>query len=138
MNQAPVAESYVLLWTDDVAALADWSVNTLGLEESWRAPGESGQIEHAELIWFGSKISINIARGDITGPAGIALRVDDRSTIDALYQLATDRGATISQPLAESVVAYSFTVIDPDGNQWWINAETGFLDGLRNPSTEME
>ena len=40
-------------------------------------------------------------------------------------------GANISQGLEESVVAYSFTATDPDGNEWWVNAETGMLDQLR-------
>ena len=40
-------------------------------------------------------------------------------------------GASIIQGPEESVVAYSFTAVDPDGNQWWVNAETGFLDQLR-------
>ncbi|MFT5102109.1 MAG: hypothetical protein ACI9HY_004245, partial [Planctomycetaceae bacterium] len=31
-------------------------------------------------------------------------------------------------------VAFSFTATDPDGNQWWVNAETGFLDRLREDS----
>lgn len=42
-------EVFPLIWTQDVAALSDWAVAVLGLTESWRAPGESGEVEHAEL-----------------------------------------------------------------------------------------
>ncbi len=124
-------EVYPILWTRDVGKLADWGIAVLDLKESWRAPGSDGQIEHAELLWGSGKVSVNIAKGDNTGPAGIALRVDDRRRVDQLYARAQDAGASISQPLAESRVAYGFTVMDNDGNQWWVNAETGFLDELR-------
>ena len=40
-------------------------------------------------------------------------------------------GADITQGPEKSVVAYSFTATDPDGNQWWVNAKTGMLDQLR-------
>ena len=128
----PVAELFPLIWSDDVAAIVDWAVEALGLTESWRAPGDSG-LEHAELLWPGGRISINV-RTDATrhtGPSGISLRIDDREAVDRLHARAVAAGAEISQPLTESRVAYSFTALDPDGNQWWVNAETGFLDELR-------
>ncbi|MEM7220426.1 MAG: VOC family protein [Pseudomonadota bacterium] len=129
------AEVFPLLWTDDVGALADWAVATLGLTESWRAASDDGVVEHAELLWQdgAGRISINIRSdgGRDGGPSGISLRVDDRAIVDALHARAEGSGARLSQPLAETVVAYSFTVLDADGNQWWVNAETGMLDGLR-------
>lgn len=51
--------------------------------------------------------------------------------IDAILKRAREAGARISQGPERSRVAYSFTAVDPDGNQWWVNAETGFLDTLR-------
>ena len=126
-----VTEVYPLLWTNDVARLADWGIAVLGLTESWRAPGKDGQIEHAELLWGDGKISLNLKKEDNTGPAGIALRVDNRDEVDRIHTRVQAAGGHISQPLAESLVAYSFTVTDDDGNQWWVNAETGFLDDLR-------
>jgi len=68
----PVSEVFPLLWSEDVERIVDWAVNALGLTESWRAPGKNG-LEHAELLWPGGRISINI-RNDSTrdmGPAGI-------------------------------------------------------------------
>ena len=65
------------------------------------------------------------------GPSGLSLRVDDRAVVDSVYARAKAGGADIVQDLQESRVAYGFTVLDPDGNQWWVNAETGFLDELR-------
>ena len=129
------AEVFPLIWTRDVAALSDWAVGTLGLTESWRAPGESGEIEHAELHWFGGKISINIDKGLNMGPSGISLRVDDNNVVDAVLAKARAAGADITQGPEHSRIAYSFTALDPDGNQWWINAETGFLDQLRQGET---
>ena len=131
-----VSEVYPLLFSHDVGALADWAVAALDLTESWRAPGEDGTVEHAEVLWPGGRVSINIRaesnRG--IGPGSIALRVDDRERVDALYQRAQAAGAEVSQAPLESRVAYSFTLLDPDGNQWWVNAETGFLDEIRSGS----
>ena len=124
-------EVFPLIWSDDVAALVDWAVAALGLKESWRAAGEDGRVEHAEVHWFTGKVSINISRGERTGPSGISLRVDDRQQVDDIYQQAVTTGANVSQGPEESLVAYSFTATDQDGNQWWVNAETGFLDKLR-------
>ena len=94
----------------------------------------------AELLCPGGRVSINI-KGEAyaeTGPSGISLRIDDRARVDELYQRARSAGAEIMQDLAESRVAYSFTALDPDGNRWWVNAETGFLDELRNKSRKRE
>ncbi|MEM7098990.1 MAG: VOC family protein [Pseudomonadota bacterium] len=134
MSNPPYAEVFPLLWSPDVGAIADWAVHTLGLSESWRAPGETGEIEHAELHWFSGKVSVNIDRGDNTGPSGISLRVDSTAVVDQIFERAQAAGGTISQGSQgpeHSRIAYSFTAIDPDGNQWWVNAETGFLDELR-------
>ena len=131
MSDDYVAEVFPLLWSNDVEALLNWAVSTLGLRESWRAPGEDGRIEHAELHWINGKISINIDKGLGMGPSGISLRVDNRETVDETHKRAASSGANISQRPEDSLVAYSFTATDPDGNQWWVNAESGFLDELR-------
>ena len=146
MSDLPSVEAFPLMWSDDVGALVDWAVRTLGLVEAWRAPAgeaEGQTVEHAELWWqpLGStgqnpaRVSINVRteRFADTGPAGISLRVDDPAVVDGLYQRAVEAGAEIEQPPARSAVAYSFTVLDPDGNQWWVNAESGMLDQLRYP-----
>lgn len=129
----PANEVFPLLWSDDVEAIVDWAVKSLKLVESWRAPGEDGRLEHAELLWPGGRISVNV-KGSLyagMGPSGVSLRIDDRNRVDELYHHARDAGAEITQDLAESRIAYSFTAVDPDRNQWWVNAETGFLDELR-------
>jgi uncharacterized glyoxalase superfamily protein PhnB len=131
MSDDCVAEVFPLLWSKDVEALLNWAVSTLGLRESWRAPGEDGRIEHTELHWINGKISINIDKGLGMGPSGISLRVDNRETVDEIHKRAASSGANISQGPEDSLVAYSFTATDPDGNQWWVNAESGFLDELR-------
>ncbi len=129
----PISEVFPLLWSNDVGAIADWAINSLGLTESWRAPNDEGVIEHAELLWPGGRISINVkdSRSASMGPSGISLRVDDRARVDATHAQAVQAGAEITQGPEDSPVAYSFTALDPDGNQWWVNAETGFLDQLR-------
>lgn len=129
----PHSEVFPLIWSSDVAAIADWAVRTLALTETWRANGESGAAEHSELAWPGGRISVNVAKDttESMGPAGIALRVDDRNRVDEVHAQAVAAGAEIVQGPEESRVAYSFTAVDPDGNQWWVNAETGFLDELR-------
>ena len=132
-DDAPVSEVFPLIWTDDVEGILNWCVRSLDLTESWRAPGEKG-LEHAEVLWPGGRVSINI-RTDATrgmGPSGISLRVDDRERVAALHARAVSAGAEIPMGLTESRVAFSFTALDPDGNQWWVNAETDFLDELRS------
>ena len=76
-------------------------------------------------------VNVRTAASRNMGPAGISLRIDDRDQVDAIHARARQAGARIVQGPEESRVAYSFTAVDPDGNQWWVNAETGFLDGLR-------
>ena len=127
-------EAYPLLWSEDPAAIADWAVGVLGVHEVWRADdGQGGQIEHVELTWGGSKISINIKTDSYadTGPSGVALAADDRQLVQAAHERAVAAGAVITQPLVETRVAYGFTALDPDRNQWWVHVETGFLDQLR-------
>jgi len=132
MSSMPISEVCPLIWSDDVAGISDWAVNCLGVTESWRASGASGVVEHAEVHWFAGKVSINITRGsERMGPSGISLRVDDPNIVDQIHQRAVAAGANITQGPEESRVAYSFTATDADGNQWWVNAETGFLDTLR-------
>ena len=132
---APSSEAFPLLWSDDVAKILSWAVTSLGLQESWRAPGANGEVEHAELIWPGGKISINVRADGYAkmGPSRIGLRVATNAEVDRIHALATQASAQILQPLMESAVAYSFTALDPDGNQWWVHAETGMLDQLRQP-----
>lgn len=127
------SEVYPLVWAEDVGKIARWAVASLGLTECWRSPEGSGQVEHAELVWPGGRISLNVKRESSRkmGPAGIALRIDDRDRVQAIHEMAIAAGAEIAQGLEESRVAYSFTAVDPEGNQWWVNAETGFLDQLR-------
>lgn len=125
-----LAETFPLLSTKDVGAIADWAVNTLGLTESWRAE-EDGIVEHAELHWVNGKVSINVENGSRSGVMGVGLRLGSRSSVEAVYQRAKDNGCVFSRELAESVIAYSFTALDPDGNEWWIHMETGVLDQLR-------
>ena len=126
-------EVFPLIWSDDVARLCTGAHECLGLAESWRAEGDDGRVEHAELVWPGGKISLNERRPEFTsiGPSGIGLRMDDQDMVANTHARAVRAGASITQALAEPPVAYSFTATDPDGNQWWVHAETGFLDELR-------
>lgn len=127
------SEVFPLLWSTNVARVLDWAVSSLGLVESWRADDGAGSVEHAELIWPGGKISINIKAESYAGmgPCGIGLRVNNNVEVERIHKLAVAAQAELMQPLMESPVAYSFTALDPDGNQWWVHAETGMLDQLR-------
>ena len=131
--QKPVQEVISLLFSDQPGIIADWAIKRLGLEESWRASNDDGAVEHVELRWAQSRISINATREgqEITGKTSLGLRLDDDASVKALYQRAIEFGAEIRMALTESKVALSFTLADPDGNEWWVNAETGFLDQLR-------
>lgn len=132
MEQTPAREVFPLLFSDDVEAIVNWAVAALELKESWLAPGDDGRLEHAELHWGSGKISINVRRPEHpAGPVSLSLRYDDRSEVERLHDRARAAGARITQGLMESPVAYSFTALDPDANEWWVNAETGMLDELR-------
>ena len=62
----------------------------------------------------------------------IKLAVGGKDAKTAVSEELCERtGAEIVQGPEESRVAYSFTAVDPEGNQWWVNAETGMLDQLR-------
>jgi len=140
-TQAAPVEATVLLWSRNVGRILDWATTTLGLTESWRAEGGKGGVEHGELLWqpdqasTGNRITISFSREPYTkmGPSGISLRTGERAVVDELHDRAATNDAEIIQGLEDSRVAYSFTARDPDGNQWWVNAETGFLDKLRDP-----
>ena len=127
-------EVYPLLWSEDVDQIVSWAQDSLGLTKIWSAADASGRTEHAELHWPGGRISVNIRQEQYRdmGPSGIALRVDDREAVDAALARAEAAGVEIVQGPQETSVAYSFTALDPDGNQWWVNAETGMLDRLRS------
>ncbi len=133
-EETVTAEVFPLLWVDDVAGIADWAIASLGLSQAWRAANDDGHVEHAELLWSGGRVSINVKREQYAkmGPAGISLRLDSRSVVDNIHARAVAAGANIIQGPEESPIAYSFTALDPAGNQWWVNAETGFLDKLRS------
>ncbi len=125
---------FPLLWTNDVDGIADWAIIALGLTESWRAADDNGKAEHAELLWPGGLVSINLKRDSMpdTGPSGIGLCLEDSAAVDAVYARAQASGANITPGPEKTMVAYSFTATDADGNQWWVHAETGFLDKLRS------
>ena len=98
------------------------------MTESWQAE-EDGIVEHAELHWVNG-VSINVENGSRSGVMGVGLRLGSRSSVEAVYQRAKDNGCVFSRT-RRSVIAYSFTALDPDGNEWWIHMETGVLDQLR-------
>ncbi|MCR9095298.1 MAG: VOC family protein [bacterium] len=125
---------YPLIWSNDVAAILDWAATALGLEEIWRDPSDGAPVEHGELEWHGGRISVNVRPPPWAeaGPSGIALHLTTRAQVDQVHARAVDAGAQIIQGPEESFVAYGFTALDPDGNQWWIHSETGNLDALRN------
>lgn len=129
---------YPLLWSDDVGAIMDWAIASLGLSVAWLSASELGAIDHAELSWHGGRVSVNV-RQDMyadMGPSGIALRLEGRAAVDASHVRASAAGARIVRPPEESDIAYSFTLLDPDGNQWWVHAETGMLDSLRDGNSD--
>lgn len=132
-NKEIISEVFPLLWSDNVAQIVDWAISALDLTESWRAPDDGSPLEHVELLWPGGRVSVNINDAYAgMGPSGIALRVDDPARVDALYERARKAGAEILRGPEDSRIAYSFTAQDPDGNQWWVHAENGFLDQLRS------
>ncbi len=128
------ANVFPLIWSKDVVAIADWAVTTLGLTQNWRADDANGVAEHVELAWPGGYVSLNVQAPSYAnmGPCGIGLRLDSNTQVDEIHKIAQAANANITQPLQESPVAYSFTATDPDGNQWWVHAETGMLNSLRS------
>ena len=136
MGSAVLPSVFPLVWSRDVRALCEWATRSLGLELVWQVPPGDGEWEHAELRWAAGIVSVNYVRDghEGMGPAGIAVRQGDRAAVDACHARAVGAGAKIVRGPEESLVSYSFTAEDPDGNQWWIHVETGALDELRDAS----
>ncbi len=125
---------FPLLWSNDVEAVSRWAQDTLGLSLAWQAPGEHGGLDHVELTWGTGRVSVNRQAPEYQnmGPSGVAMQVDSKAHVDAVYALVKQTGTEIVRDLENSPIAYSFTVLDPDQNQWWVHFETGMLDELRN------
>ena len=128
----PGTELYALIYVEDVDLVADWVVDNLGFVDNWRAPGETGVTEHAELLWGTTRVSINVkaSHGDVYSPSSVAVSVPDREAVDRIHAHIAGRLDGVPAP-EESRIAYGFTVLDPVDNEWWVHAETGFLDEFR-------
>lgn len=133
MSDPSLPTVYPTFWCADVRAVMDVLVQ-LGLEEVW-SNEEEGLIAHAELRFRDGLLSLNHKHAEYSGlgPAGVALRCDERGEVDAIHERAVAAGLEFFRPLEESFVAYGFTVKDAEGNLYWFHCETGNLDALRNP-----
>ena len=126
---------FPLISSKDLDRLTARLFRNLECTPVWAVLDQEGNTEHAELRWRDYRLSLNLVRApyDGFGPAVQALQVADKETVDSYHTRCVGDGASIVQGPEQSPVAYSFTVADPDGNHWWIHAETGLLNELRSP-----
>ena len=117
-----------LLATRDPQPLLSFFSKTLDVEAHWKHEDGDGRLVHAEVLWGSDRISI--AAGE-PRRCSLGLEVEDEATVERLFERAVSASAHIEMGLTHSKVAYSFTIQDADGNQYWIHAETGYLDQLR-------
>ena len=80
-----IAETFPLLSSADVGAIADWAVSNLGMSESWRNV-EDGVVAHAELHWLNGKVSINVINEERSGTMGVGLRLGSKESVRAYLQ----------------------------------------------------
>jgi len=117
-----------LLVTRDPQSLLTFFSKTLDIEAHWKHEDGDGRVVHAEVLWGSDRISITAGE---PRRCSLGLEVEDEATVERLFERAVLASAQIEMGLTHSKVAYSFTIQDTDGNQYWIHAETGYLDQLR-------
>ena len=117
-----------LLVTRDPQSLLTFFSQTLDVEAHWKHEDSDGRVVHAEVLWGSNRISITAGE---PRRCSLGLEVEDEATVERLFERAVSAAAQIEMGLTHSKVAYSFTIQDADVNQYWIHAETGYLDLLR-------
>ena len=122
-----------LLATRDPESLLTFFSKTPDVEAHWQHEDGDGRLVHAEVLWGSDRISL--AKGE-PRRCSLGLEVEDDATVERLFERAVSASAHIEMGLTHSKVAYSFTIQDADGNQYWIHAETGYLDQLRREQAD--
>ena len=118
-----------LLPTRDPQSLLTFFSKTLDLEAHWKHEDGDRRVVHAEVLWGSDRISITAGE---PRRCSLGLEVEDDATVERLFERAVLASAQIEMGLTHSKVAYSFTIQDSEGNQYWIHAKTGYLDQLRH------
>ena len=113
-------------YRDAPTAIA-WLERTFGFVTTMRFPDEKGGIAHAELRLGDAAIVVFTdhdgyqrppRKGDTMG-FGSYLSVPDRAAVEALWDRASDAGATVVWKLGENEWGnYRFRVLDPEGFEW--------------------
>ena len=108
---------------NDAAAALDWLAKAFGFEETMRAEGEGGSIDHAEmrvgtdLIMLGS--ASDGSDGRLAAPAGTGVTYVYVEEPDAHHERATAAGASIVRELDDTPYgSREYTCKDPEGNIW--------------------
>ena len=103
--------------------LIDFLKRAFGAQEAFRAQAPDGTIVHAKVRIGESVVEMGEAHGPYQPmPTVYHLYVDDT---DAVYRRALEAGATaLSEPADQPWGYRNAGVLDPGGNQWWINAPT--------------
>jgi PhnB protein len=131
MAVQPVPEGYntvtPYLSVDDASAAIDFYQRALGAKESVRMSGPGGAIMHAELELGDSRVMLSDPFPQFTPrppkelggtSVSIFLYVED---VDALYQQATDAGASsVAEPEDMFWGDRFASILDPFGHSWTI------------------
>lgn len=114
-------------YNDAKAAIA-WLTSVLGFETHVVYEGEGESIAHAQLSINGNLIMLGSVKDDPFGKSpqalggttgGIYIAFDTPAEIDARYERATSRGASISRELNDTDYgSHEFSVRDPEGHVW--------------------
>jgi uncharacterized glyoxalase superfamily protein PhnB len=109
----------------DAPAAIDFLVEAFGFEARMVVEGETGSIEHAQLVHGSGMIMLGSDRDDefgrLIGSDGgtsisIYVIVDD---VSAHAEVARSAGAEIvSEPVAQDYGGSNYTVRDPEGHIW--------------------
>jgi uncharacterized glyoxalase superfamily protein PhnB len=149
MNQPPAGWPRIssAVFYEDAAAAIPWLCRTFGFEVRLKVEGESGRIEHSELVFGGGLIMVGSAGGKSDRPGPLPCKspralggantqtlcvcVDD---VDAHCERARAAGAKIVE--APSTQDYgeeywsdrTYRAEDLEGHHWW------FLQRVREPT----
>ncbi|TDD45715.1 glyoxalase [Kribbella antibiotica] len=110
----------------DAPSALRWLEKAFGFETTLEYPDEQGGIAHAEVRYGGVAFMLftdhlgydRPVRKEDTVGQGLYIGVDDRETVDALYQRAVAAGAETVWEAAASEWNYRFRVADPEGYEW--------------------
>ncbi len=113
-----IEPSYVLLYVDDPLRSAEFYASLLGREPVERSPTFAMFVLSSKVklgLWSKPTVEPSIPKRGTGGE--LAIWVEERETVDALYRQWGDKGIPLIQTPTEMDFGYTFVGQDPDGHR---------------------